>query len=189
MHRPLGAVSGCDKAPPSTRKTSFLEADAARTYGGRVLGETLVSKRLDAKDHALLGLLRRNARTPVVALAKALGLSRSATQERLQRLETSGAIQGYTIRTRLDGSPAVLAWMRLKLAPGVACADVVPAVLARPEIRLCHSLAGPTDLLLLVELATLEALSASRDALSGLGGVAEVETAPVMGIHLNPPWA
>jgi DNA-binding Lrp family transcriptional regulator len=49
-----------------------------------------LSKRLDAKDHELLALLRRNARTPVFTLAKALGLSRSATQERLQRLESSG---------------------------------------------------------------------------------------------------
>ena len=53
-----------------------------------------MTKRLDAKDRGLLSLLRTNARLPVVALAKALGLSRSATQERLQRLESGGTIQG-----------------------------------------------------------------------------------------------
>ena len=146
-----------------------------------------MSKRLDAKDRELLALLGRNARLPVVAIAKALSLSRSATQERLQRLERSGVIQGYTLRTRLEDTPAVLAWMRLKLKPGVACADVTPGVLARREVRLCHSLAGPTDMLVLVELATLDELSAARDTMATMTGVAEVETAPVLAVHLSMP--
>ena len=148
-----------------------------------------MSKRLDAKDHELLRLLRNNARMPVVALAKALGLSRSAAQERLHRLESSGAIQGYTVRTRLEGSPALLAWMQVKLKPGATCADVAPGVLARPEVRLCHSLAGPTDMLVLLELASLDRLSAARDTFATMPGVAEVETAPVLAVHLSPAEA
>ena len=144
-----------------------------------------MSKRLDVKDRKMLALLLRNARLPVVAMAKALGLSRSATQERLQRLERSGVIQGYTVRTRLEETPAVLAWMRLKLKPGIACADVAPEVLARHEVRLCHSLAGPIDMLVLVELATLNELSAARDAMVTITGIAEVETAPVLAVHLS----
>lgn len=146
-----------------------------------------MNKRLDVKDRELLGLLRRNARLPMVALAKALNLSRSATQERLQRLERSGTVEGYTVRMRMDDIPSVLAWMRLKLKPGVACADVTPGVLARREVRLCHSLAGPVDMLVLVELASLDEVSAARDAIATLIGVADVETAPVLAVHLALP--
>lgn len=143
-----------------------------------------MNKRLDVKDRELLALLRANARLPVVALAKALGLSRSATQERLQRLESSGTIQGYTVLVRHEDTPAVLAWMRLKLKPGVACAEVTARVLAAHEVKLCHSLAGPTDMLVLVELSALDGLSDVRDRMAAITGVAEVETAPVLAVHL-----
>ena len=61
--------------------------------------------RIDETDRQLLALLRRNARMPLVALARAVRLSRSAVQGRLARLERSGAIGGYTIRGR-QSAPA-----------------------------------------------------------------------------------
>ncbi|WP_080606022.1 MULTISPECIES: AsnC family transcriptional regulator [Sinorhizobium] len=50
------------------------------------------SEDLDEKDLKLISLLRRNARAPIVALARHIGLSRSATQDRMARLEGSGAM-------------------------------------------------------------------------------------------------
>lgn len=47
-------------------------------------------KTLDDTDRKLIALLQDNARLPTVALAKAVGLSRSAVQERVQRLEAAG---------------------------------------------------------------------------------------------------
>ncbi|RVL60625.1 AsnC family transcriptional regulator, partial [Sinorhizobium meliloti] len=41
------------------------------------------SEDLDEKDLKLISLLRRNARAPIVALARHIGLSRSATQDRM----------------------------------------------------------------------------------------------------------
>jgi len=52
---------------------------------------------MDAKDKLLLTLLRRDARQPVVALARELNLSRSATQDRLARLQDTGVIGGFTV--------------------------------------------------------------------------------------------
>ena len=50
-------------------------------------------KVLDATDHQLIALLQDNARLSTVALAKTVGLSRSAVQERLQRLEAAGILR------------------------------------------------------------------------------------------------
>ena len=51
---------------------------------------------LDGLDRRLLAELLADARMPQAALGARLGLSRSAIQARIQRLEREGVIQGYT---------------------------------------------------------------------------------------------
>ena len=58
---------------------------------------------LDALDLQLLTLLEEDGRMALSALARRVRRSRSASQERVQRLERSGHIAGYTIRR---GGPA-----------------------------------------------------------------------------------
>ena len=57
---------------------------------------------ISAKDRELLALLGENARMPIAAIAKRLGLSRTTVQTRLERLETSGIIAGYGVRLSED---------------------------------------------------------------------------------------
>ncbi|HEY1386577.1 MAG TPA: AsnC family transcriptional regulator, partial [Dongiaceae bacterium] len=57
----------------------------------------MAKRNLDDTDRRLISLLRANARMPTAALGRHLGLSRSAVQERLKRLERDGVITGYTI--------------------------------------------------------------------------------------------
>jgi len=45
---------------------------------------------LDSIDRQLITLLRRDSRQPVLGLARAVGLSRSAVQDRLARLKRLG---------------------------------------------------------------------------------------------------
>jgi Lrp/AsnC family transcriptional regulator, leucine-responsive regulatory protein len=85
---------------------------AIRRRGGYV-------QALDDKDEALLLALERDARASVVALAREIGLSRSATQERLGRLERSGAIAGYTVlRGRADGRARLNACLMIRHGQG-----------------------------------------------------------------------
>ena len=56
---------------------------------------------LDDLDRRLLAELGADARLTQVALAARVGLSRSAVQERLKRLERDGVILGYTLRLGL----------------------------------------------------------------------------------------
>jgi Lrp/AsnC family transcriptional regulator, leucine-responsive regulatory protein len=144
-----------------------------------------MAKALDDTDEKLLSVLRANARLPLVALAQKIGLSRSATQERLRRLETHGVIQGYTVRVADAGPTKLRAWLWVQFAQGFRCADVVPFVLQRPEVRLCHAITGPVDLIVLVEVADGEALSALRDALVGYARIAAVKTAPILTVHFE----
>ena len=49
-------------------------------------------------DEALLSLLREDARMPTAEIARRLQLSRTTVQSRIERLERSGVIAGYTVR-------------------------------------------------------------------------------------------
>ena len=142
-----------------------------------------MKKSLDPIDLKLIEMLSENARRSLVALAKGVGLSRSATQERLERLQTGGVICGYTAVVRWPEDKGIEAWLTLKLDEGVKCAQVVPGILKLSGVRLCHALAGNLDILLRVTLPKASDVSELRDAVAAIAGVASVTTHLVLAEH------
>ena len=62
---------------------------------------------MDEIDHALIGLLRQDARMSVADLAHKLKVSRGTVTNRIRKMEEQQIIVGYTVRLRpeaeLDG--------------------------------------------------------------------------------------
>ena len=140
-----------------------------------------MKRRLDEIDEHLLALLEKDARRPVVALAKAVGLSRTAVQGRLARLEDEGTIRGYTIvRGRERQAAPVKAILLLSIGTR-PCATVIRMFEDCPEIAACWSVAGPVvDAILVVEADSNEALGDVRARLAAVPGVTDITTAPVL---------
>lgn len=134
---------------------------------------------MDDKDRLLLTLLRRDARQPVVALARALGLSRTATQDRLAKLQASGAIARFTIVDG-DGSHRDSAYLMVKLEPGHRCAQLVPKVRKLPAVEAIDSIAGPFDMVIRVRADHVDGIESARTAVVTMPGVAEVTTHVVL---------
>lgn len=141
-------------------------------------------KTLDATDRQLIALLQDNARLSTVALAKAVGLGRSTVQERLQRLENAGVIAQYTVRLGSGGDP-LQAWLMLRYADGFSCDDVMPLLAQLPQVKLCHSVAGELDLLVLVQADTPTELADLRERVVSFKGVDDVTTVPVLRTTLD----
>ena len=135
---------------------------------------------LDATDRRLLALLQADARASFTALARDVGLSRTAIQERMARLERDGVILGYGVkladRPKAPVTRAMLS-LRIRTRP---CATVLDRFRHWPEIVACYSLAGPVDAMLIVETVDALALSQLVDRLSTVPGVGEIETAPIL---------
>ncbi len=53
---------------------------------------------LDERDIIIIDMLRKDARTPVSLIAKKLGISNTAVKKRIEKLENSGVISGYTVK-------------------------------------------------------------------------------------------
>jgi Lrp/AsnC family transcriptional regulator, leucine-responsive regulatory protein len=143
----------------------------------------ILGKMMDEKDRLLLSLLRKNARSSFVELARDLGLSRSATQDRLARLKSSGVIAAFTIVERDVNVAAQTAHLLIRFDQGAKCAQVVPRLKQIPLITVIHSIAGGVDLLIRVDAPDLASLEATRAAVSQTQGIAAATTLMTLERH------
>ena len=140
---------------------------------------------MDDRDRRLLDLLRRDARQPIVSLAKALNLSRSATQDRLAKLQSAGIIDGFTIREGSRAGALQSAYLMVSFESGYRCAQVVPKLQSIPSIGMIHSVTGPIDLVIRIDADDVAGIEASRSAIAAVPGVASVSTSVVLDRHLG----
>ena len=109
----------------------------------------------DSVDRAILAAISRDGRATLSQLSDAVGLSVSAVQSRLRRLETRGVIAGY--RAILDpeqvGTPLSAFIEITPLDP--AQPDNAPELLEHLDaIEACHSIAGDASYMLFVRVPT-----------------------------------
>lgn len=140
---------------------------------------------MDDRDRRLLDLLRRDARQPIVVLARALNLSRSATQERLAKLQSAGIIDGFTIREGGRAGARQSAYLMVSFESGYRCAQVVPKLQSIPSIGMIHSVTGPIDLVIRIDADDVAGIEASRSAIAAVQGIASVSTSVVLERHLG----
>ncbi|HLY33268.1 MAG TPA: Lrp/AsnC family transcriptional regulator [Jatrophihabitantaceae bacterium] len=113
----------------------------------------------DDIDRRIALLLMADGRTTLRSLADATGLSVSAVQARVRRLETSGVIRGYAANVDPEA-------IGLPLAALVAVTPLDPAseydipdrLTGLSEVESCHSVAGEDSFVLFVRVATPSAL-------------------------------
>jgi Lrp/AsnC family leucine-responsive transcriptional regulator len=113
----------------------------------------------DAVDRQILTEISRDARATLAQLSEAVGLSTSAVQSRLRRLESRGVIAGYRtiLAPEAVGKPLAAFIEITPLDPGQP--DNAPELLEHmPEIEACHSIAGNASYMLFVRVAAPRAL-------------------------------
>ncbi|MBU7571705.1 MAG: Lrp/AsnC family transcriptional regulator [Hydrogenophaga sp.] len=131
---------------------------------------------MDALDQQLIGLLRKDARTNVAALAKKLGVSRGTVTNRIARLEDSGVIVGYTVRLRPDAEPdEISAWMSVAVE-GNQTRAVIASLLGEPGVAELHDTNGRWDLLAELRASSLAELSQVLERIRLIRGISSTET-------------
>jgi Lrp/AsnC family leucine-responsive transcriptional regulator len=115
----------------------------------------------DDIDRRLTLLLLVDGRSTLKSLADATGLSVSAVQARVRRLESSGAIRGYTADVDPDalGLPLAAIVAVSPLDPSVEY-DIPDLLAGLPQVESCHSVAGEDSFVLFVRVAGPSALEA-----------------------------
>lgn len=131
---------------------------------------------MDDLDRRLIALLRENARSPTAVLAKQLKVSRGTVQNRLDRLQASGTLLGYTIRLGdFDDMRRVRAVSTIQIEGG-RMAAVVAALREVPAVQTVHSTNGRWDLVAEIDAPDLAAFSAALDAIRAIVGIVATES-------------
>ncbi|EXG81579.1 Lrp/AsnC family transcriptional regulator [Cryptosporangium arvum] len=113
----------------------------------------------DDVDRTLVTVLAADGRATLSTLAAAAGLSVSATQSRVRRLEQRGVIRGYAADVDPDALGLPLAAFVSITPLDPAQPDEAPAQLAALDaVEACYSVAGEASYLLLVRVPTPRAL-------------------------------
>lgn len=116
---------------------------------------------IDDIDRVLLRELVADGRTTLAHLASAAGLSVSAVQSRVRRLESRGVISGYTVRVVPEAVGQHLSAFVAITPLDPSQPDDAPARLEHiREIESCHSVAGEDSYVLLVHVESARALEA-----------------------------
>lgn len=138
-------------------------------------------REMDSLDHQLLGLLRLDARASTATLSKKLGVSRGTVCNRVVRLERSGVIVGYTVRTRSESLPnKIVAWMSVAVE-GDRTREIATTLLGDPAVMALHDTNGRWDLLAEIHAASIAELSDALERIRRIKGIATTETS----IHLQ----
>ena len=134
----------------------------------------------DDPDTRLIDLLRANARMPIAVLARRLGVARSTVQGRLERLERSGLIRGYTVQLApAVGARQVQAHAMIAVEPQQQ-ALVERKLRAMPAVTALLTVSGSYDLIAMLAAESTEALDAALDELRECPGVKSTTTSVVL---------
>lgn len=110
---------------------------------------------MDELNQRLITLLRHNGRRSVSDLALELGASRATVRARMERLERSGDIVGYTVILRADAVALPVRGIMLIEVEGRAADRVVDVLGGFPEVSAIHTTNGKWDLVVELGAANL----------------------------------
>lgn len=136
-------------------------------------------RKLDVIDREILAILSKNGRIATKALAGRIGLSRSATSERVTNLEKSGIIRGYRADIGEIDTNHIRATLlvNLKKTPAYGLIDILAS---HTEVRRVSSVSGQLDLIIELEAASIDDLNTVRDLVASHETVDDITTAIVL---------
>jgi Lrp/AsnC family leucine-responsive transcriptional regulator len=129
---------------------------------------------VEETNRKILSLLTGDGRLSFTELARQTGLSVSAVQQRVRRLEERGVIRGYSARIDPEAAGLPLtAFISIKPFDPAAPDDSPERLAHLSAIEACHSVAGDENYILKVRVASPAAL---EDLLQEIRAAANVST-------------
>ena len=144
---------------------------------------------LDPTDRAILALLREDGRRSVADIAGRVALSATAVKRRLDRLERSGVITGYSVQVDLARMGwTVSAFVELRFAGKTTPEVMHRAASGLPEVSATYTTAGEEDVIALVHATSLDHLRDVIAKLRSASSIISTRTRVVLDAHIKADW-
>jgi Lrp/AsnC family leucine-responsive transcriptional regulator len=134
----------------------------------------------DAIDRQILAILRRDGRAAVSDIARAVGLSSAPVSRRIERMERTGVIRGYTALIDDQQSGSLEAFTEVRLAGGIETGELGEIVRDVPEVQEFFTIAGDPDALVRMRVDDVDHLQRVVNALRRTGKLTGTKTLIVM---------
>ena len=136
---------------------------------------------LDQTDHKIIELLSQNARRTMADIGERVSLSASAVTRRIERLERSGVIAGYTVVVdhRKAGRP-IQAFTEVRYAGTADLKEIKDTAIQLPEVQAVFTTAGDPDALVWLQVPDVERLGQVIEQLRRRGRVTGTKTLIVL---------
>ena len=137
---------------------------------------------LDDRDRRILALVQRDAKLPQAEIARRVGLSAAAVNERLKKLESGGVIRRFAalVDPRAVGAP-ITAFVEVFIEHPRFEPGFIKRVLEMDEVQECHHITGEFSLLLKVRVADMDALQKLLiEGINAFEGVRQTRTVMVL---------
>ncbi len=131
---------------------------------------------MDKFDQAIIDALTENARCSIASIGERVGLSRTAVNDRIQRLQQNGEIEGFTVKLKQQlQSDQIAVYFQLTFSP-FQISKIKPLLKKIPEIKAAHSLTGDTDLIVFVQAGSMLRINDIRECLMKLENLEKLQT-------------
>jgi DNA-binding Lrp family transcriptional regulator len=131
---------------------------------------------MDDTDRELISLLRADARTSVVTLAKQLRVARATVQNRIAKLEANGTIVGYSVRLKPEAEPHRIRALTTIEVEGNHGENVRRTLRGHPNVVALHTTNGRWDLIAELRTDSLEAFDEVLNHIRRIKGITSTET-------------
>ena len=138
---------------------------------------------MNETDNQILGLLRDNARISITDLASKVRVSRATVQKRIEHMEASGIITGYTVRIKPNAEKnTIRAWMNI-MVEGTKTSAVVKELRIDPAVHTLHTTNGKWDLLVELKTDSLESFDKTLERIRTISGIYNTETSILLSTY------
>lgn len=131
---------------------------------------------MDKLDIELIGLLRHDARASISEIAARLGWSRTTVRARMEKLQASGDILGYSVVLRNDRLQDPVRGLMMIAIEGRGTDRILRQLGAMPDVRQVWTTNGRWDAIVEIGTETLEAFDQVLGTVRKLDGVSASET-------------
>lgn len=134
--------------------------------------------KIDGIDKKILRFLMNDARTPILEIARNIGISGAAIHQRLRKLESSGLMSGskFIINPKIMGY-TTMAYIGIFLDKAMSNPQAVKELEKIPEVLECHYTTGDWSILIKVLCRDNEHLmQVLNNNIQQIEGVSRTET-------------